>query len=308
MYNNLAPNHPINIYDQEKNHLIQIIQDIENLDINTQTQEFFNLFNQFAQIKKRFSRKENQLFPYLEKHGWKAPSMGMWSFHDTLRSQIDLIYSCYERNEFTQINQSLPLLFEGVKRLFDRENSILFPNALNIISASEWIEITNGEQEIGWAYPHKITKKYNIHETIIEEKVSNKLKMNEGWLNLEQVNLMLQTLPFDITYVDENDRVLFYNRGEERVFPRSPGIIGREVKFCHPPKSVNTVLSILEEFKSGSESNADFWFNHRGKMLFIRYFAIRNHLNEYKGVLEVSQEVNHIQNLKGEQRLLTWGK
>ncbi len=125
-------------------------------------------------------------------------------------------------------------------------------------------------------------------------------------MTLEQINLMLQFIPFDLTYVDENDKVLFYNRGEDRVFPRSAGVIGREVRFCHPPKSVSMVLEILEEFRAGRKSVAEFWINFRGKVIHSRYFAVRDHEQKYKGVIEVSQDVTDIKKLEGEKRLLDW--
>ncbi|MCT4630651.1 PAS domain-containing protein, partial [Winogradskyella sp.] len=110
----------------------------------------------------------------------------------------------------------------------------------------------------------------------------------------------------DITYVDENDKVIFYNRGEDRVFARSKGIIGREVRFCHPPKSVDMVLRILKEFKAGTKDVAEFWFDFRGQMIHIRYFAIRDKDKTYRGVIEMSQDVTDIRGLKGQKRLLDW--
>jgi DUF438 domain-containing protein len=120
------------------------------------------------------------------------------------------------------------------------------------------------------------------------------------------VNFIFKFLPVDITYVDENDRVVFYNRGDERVFPRSAGIIGREVKFCHPPKSVDQVLKILEEFKAGRQNTAEFWIQFKGQFVHNRYFAVRDDEGIYKGVIEMSQDVTDIRKLQGDKRLLDW--
>ena len=122
----------------------------------------------------------------------------------------------------------------------------------------------------------------------------------------EQVNLLFKILPLDITYVDENDQVVFYNRGEERLFPRSKNIIGREVRYCHPPKSVDTVLRILEEFKKGTKDVADFRIYVKGRFILIRYFAVRDNDGTYRGVVEMSQDITDIQAMEGEQRLLDW--
>jgi len=132
------------------------------------------------------------------------------------------------------------------------------------------------------------------------------IHVEEGYLTPEQVNLIFKTLPMDITYVDEHGKVLFYNRGQERLFPRIPGIIGREVHLCHPPKSVDTVLKIVEEFKKGTRDVADFRINIKGRFVLIRYFAVRDDDRTYRGVMEMSQDITDIQTLEGEQRLLDW--
>lgn len=169
----------------------------------------------------------------------------------------------------------------------------------------------NGESEIGWmnrksSESQKPEASATNSQEVISSLANNLLKMNEGVLDLEQLNLIFQFMPFDITFVDENDRVRFYNRGEERVFPRSAGVIGREVRFCHPPKSVDTVLEILEEFKSGRQDVAEFWIQFKGRLIHIRYFAVRDASKKYRGVIEVSQDVTDIKNLQGEKRLLQW--
>ncbi|WP_456375958.1 PAS domain-containing protein, partial [Lutibacter sp.] len=94
--------------------------------------------------------------------------------------------------------------------------------------------------------------------------------------------------------------------GDDRVFSRSKGIIGREVRFCHPPKSVDMVLRIVDEFKAGTKDIAEFWFNFKGRIIHIRYFAIRDNEKKYRGVIEMSQDITEIQKLEGQKRLLDW--
>ncbi|MCG8475620.1 MAG: PAS domain-containing protein [Cytophagales bacterium] len=317
---NLAEGHPVKIHFDEIKLIQKLIDEILSVDIQNDFQVFFNLFNQLSEIDKRFARKENQLFPYLEQHGWNGPSQGMWSFHDTLRAQIRLIREHIDNNELDQAEANLHHLTTGIGRLLEIEKNVLFPNSLELLSDSEWKEISAGDAEIGWMLkdappiyrkaneqqPEYIHPSQDFSKKELSFSTEDKIKLDEGYLSPEQVDLLLKTLPLDITYVDENDKVIFYNRGEERVFPRSPGIIGREVRFCHPPKSVGTVLKILEEFRKGTQSQADFWFNYRGSMLYIRYFAVRDAQGAYKGVIEMSQDITHIQTLKGEQRLLDW--
>ncbi len=172
-----------------------------------------------------------------------------------------------------------------------------------------------GEDEIGWMLattPSNYPENQYIHpsEDFTQRDMGftspDASHYDEGYMTVEQVNLLFRTLPLDLTYVDENDKVIFYNRGEERVFPRSAGIIGREVKFCHPPKSVDTVLKILEEFKKGAKNEASFWINYKERLIYIRYFAVRDNDKNYKGVIEMSQDITDIKKIEGEQRLLDW--
>jgi DUF438 domain-containing protein len=106
--------------------------------------------------------------------------------------------------------------------------------------------------------------------------------------------------------VNEHDEVAYYSASPERIFPRSPGVIGRKVQNCHPPKSVDMVEKILKAFKDGSKSTAEFWIQMSGRMLHIRYFAVRDAAGTYRGCLEVSQDITHIQKLTGNKRLLDW--
>jgi hypothetical protein len=132
------------------------------------------------------------------------------------------------------------------------------------------------------------------------------LKLATGGLTLEQLNLVLTHLPVDLTFVDRDDRVAYYSEGPERIFPRSPAIIGREVRNCHPPKSLHLVNKILDAFKSGDRDSAEFWITIGGKFIHIRYFAVRDAEGRYAGTLEVSQDITNLRRLEGQNRLLDW--
>ena len=202
----------------------------------------------------------------------------MWSFHDENRKLIKNVRAKLESACLDELKPDLELMISELMRMTQVEEMRLFPNALRMLLPEDWEAMKLGEAEIGWM--HKKAKVEAVSNTPFSEAVVGPegfLKMNEGLMTLEQINLMLQFIPFDLTYVDENDKVLFYNRGEERVFPRSAGVIGREVRFCHPPKSVSMVLEILEAFRTGRESVAEFWINFKGKVIHIRYFAVRDH-------------------------------
>lgn len=311
----LQEGHPVWNYFQEKELIVSLLEEIKNVDSLIDLPKYTNIFNQLLTIEKRFARKENQLFPFLEKKGWVGPSQGMWSFHDNLREQFRLLQYYLKMNNPEKLATNTPFLTDGIYRLMGVEENVLFPNALDILTESDWIEMRKGEEEIGWMLsqtPPPFPKVEYIHPsedfTIREMPFSleNTSHYDEGYMTVEQVNLLFKTMPLDLTYVDENDRVIFYNRGEERVFPRSAGIIGREVKFCHPPKSVGTVLKILEEFRKGTQNESSFWINYKDRLIYIRYFAVRDANKNYKGVIEMSQDITDIKKIEGEKRLLDW--
>jgi DUF438 domain-containing protein len=132
--------------------------------------------------------------------------------------------------------------------------------------------------------------------------------MPTGTLALEQLVAIFSTLPVDLTFVDADDRVAFFSEGPNRVFARSRAIIGRMVQNCHPPRSVDVVDRILNDFREGRQSVAEFWIQFMGRFVHIRYFAVRNSEGRYLGTLEVTQDVGAIRALEGERRLLEYGE
>lgn len=313
--NNLPAGHPVNTYLIEKDLIVEILEELRVTDIKTETQKFYNIFNKLQTIEKRFARKENQLFPFLEKKGWDGPSKGMWSFHDNLREEIRIIRKAIDAKDYDAVIKITPFLIDGIYNLMHVEENVLFPKSLDLLSENDWIVMRKGEEEIGWMLketPAPFPQEKYIHpgeDTVKREltfSTENTSHYDEGYMTIEQVNLLFRTLPIDLTFVDENDKVIFYNRGEERVFPRSAGVIGREVKFCHPPKSVGTVLEILEKFRKGEQNEASFWINFKDRLIYIRYFAVRDEHKNYKGVIEMSQDITEVKTIEGERRLLNW--
>lgn len=308
----LPAGHPIKVYIEEGHLIKSLLEDLQARDPEVDFEGFYNPFNQFREIEKRFKRKENQLFPYLEKHGWTGPSQGMWAFHDALRAQIKACAGYLEAREFEEFKQEWNQFIPDIFRLLMIEDHKLFPTSFELLSEDDWKEFYEGDEEIGWmlekappVYPPYVHPSQDTQARVIEAR-EDAHHYDEGYLTPDQVNLIFKFLPVDITYVDENDKVAFYNRGDERVFARSKGIIGREVKFCHPPKSVDMVLKIVEEFRAGNKDVADFWIDMGPKKIHIRYFAVRDPDGTYRGVLEMSQDITEIQQIEGQKRLLDW--
>jgi DUF438 domain-containing protein len=133
-----------------------------------------------------------------------------------------------------------------------------------------------------------------------------RIALEAGSLGPEQVNLVLKHLPFDLSFVDENDTVVYYSATPDRIFTRTPAVIGRRVQNCHPAASVDVVNRILAAFRAGEKSSARFWIELQGRFILITYFAVRDGAGTYRGCLEVSQDATEIRGLKGQKRLLDW--
>ncbi|MGC2540394.1 MAG: PAS domain-containing protein, partial [Candidatus Sulfotelmatobacter sp.] len=133
------------------------------------------------------------------------------------------------------------------------------------------------------------------------------IMMPTGHVSVEQLTAVLSTLPLDLTFVDADDRVAFFSEGPDRIFARSKAIIGRKVQHCHPPRSADTVNKILDDFRSGRQSVAEFWINFQNKFVHIRYFAVRNDEGKYLGTIELTQDLAPFRKLSGERRLLAYG-
>jgi len=305
-----VPGHPVHTFMLENREIEKVLEEWNLLIEKIKEEDKEKLEKQLEklrQIEKHYLRKENQLFPFLEKKGVKGPSQVMWGIHDEIRDKLKEIKKALDKDDFSFVEN---LGKETSKQILDmiyKEEKILFPMALEKLSQQEWIKVKEGEKEIGFSF---ITPKDNWKPEIVEEEEKpfsqEAVKLDRGYLTPEQLDLMIKNLPLDITFVDENDEVCFYSAKENRVFPRSPGIIGRKVQDCHPPDSVDIVVKILKEFKAGTKDRADFWIKMGGKFIFIQYFPLFDEDRNYRGVIEVTQEVDHIRELEGEKRLLDW--
>jgi DUF438 domain-containing protein len=127
-------------------------------------------------------------------------------------------------------------------------------------------------------------------------------------MKTETIEVMLDTLPVEISFADKNDEVKYFNKNGDRIFPRPRGIIGRKVQQCHPKKSVHIVNKILEDFKNKKRKVAEFWIDLKGRKIYIRYFPVWDKEGNYLGCLEVSQDITDVQKITGERRLLDESK
>lgn len=261
--------------------------------------KFNQLFNEVKDFHVHYTKKENILFPIMEKKNKDFNGLKiMWALHDEGRKSIKEFNKLLLEKEYKDINEAVGKLFFVLYGLVQKEELILFPVVSEMISSEEEKEMLEQSLE----YDYFIIEKPVIYHSNRENEISE----DSNELSLKRYLMIFDSLPVDLTYVDENNKVRYFNKPKDRFFPRSQAIIGRDVENCHPPDSVHVVLEIIESFRNGERDTAKFWINLKGKTLLIEYFAIRDGKGIYRGVLEVSQEISEIQKLTGEKRLLEW--
>jgi uncharacterized protein len=304
----LPAGHPVHTLMLENRACEGILKEAEAIkDFSKEKTRLLDILDRLGQVDKHYLRKENQLFPILETKGISGPSKVMWALHDDIRGFIKDVRKRATDNKMEQV--AITALVKMVNDMIYKEEHILFPMALETLSEEDWVKAKKGEEEIGYAWIKPETQwkasEGSIPQALLADKTGS-LNLDTGQLTPDQVNLILTHLPIDISFVDEKDEVAYYSASPERIFPRSPGVIGRKVQNCHPPKSMGMVQKILDEFRAGKKDKADFWIQMQGKFLLIRYFAVRDAEGKYRGCLEVSQDVTAIRKLEGQKRLLDW--
>ena len=191
-----------------------------------------------------------------------------------------------------------------------KEEEILFPMSMDKLTDEEWYQISHQSIDIGYCLYDPETEW--IPEGVEPSPVSwtndGIIQLPTGKLSIPELIAIINTLPVELTYVDNNDKVKFFSHGKKPIFNRNRTVIGRDVRLCHPPKSVHVVEQILSDFKTGKEDQSTFWLEMKGVFVHIDYYALRNENNEYLGTLEVVQDITKIRKIEGEQRLLGYNK
>ncbi len=263
--------------------------------------------SELKEYDNHYLKKENILFPHFEKvfPDYRCVSV-MWSMHDDARSSLDRLIDnlLLDEPSINEFNFEIGRLYFSVLPVIFREDYILFPECLKVITSDTWQSMLEQSLEIGFSFiePHlEVNNIEKVNKAVIS---GSAIDLDTGHLTTEQIINLFNHLPVDITFVDENDEVRYFSNPKNRHFIRSKAIIGRKVQNCHPPESIEIVNSIVESFKTGAKDSESFWIQMKGKFILIQYFAIRDKEGNYKGTVEVSQDITEIKLLEGEKRLL----
>ena len=345
--NEYPENHPLWAYLEEINAVEKVALEADELLKQEKfiKNPWLGVFDSLAEWRTHLSRKQNQLYPMLEDHGFDRPTRIMWTFDDAVRDAISASYALLREDKYEEFLASVPETLAKLRDLNSKELEVLLPTSYKLLSDEEFVRMSKNDHEIGYAIINApglyvvpgindSAAQLNDNNSAQGVDVSNEflndlagllskyvgpvggapvgkdavLDVATGKLTLEQINLLFRHLPVDLSYVDENELVKFYSDTPHRIFPRSANVIGREVKNCHPAKSVHIVEEIVEKFRSGEQSQAEFWINKPGLFIYVIYTAVRDENGKFRGVLEMMQDCTHIRELEGSRTLLTWDK
>ena len=345
--NEYPENHPLWAYLEEINAVEKVALEADELlkQENFIKNPWLGVFDSLAEWRTHLSRKQNQLYPMLEDHGFDRPTRIMWTFDDAVRDSISASYALLREDKYEEFLASVPETLAKLRDLNSKELEVLLPTSYKLLSDEEFVRMSKNDHEIGYAIINApglyvvpgindSAAQLNGNNSAQGGAVSNEflndlagllskyvgpvggapvgkdavLDVATGKLTLEQINLLFRHLPVDLSYVDENELVKFYSDTAHRIFPRSANVIGREVKNCHPAKSVHIVEEIVEKFRSGEQSQVEFWINKPGLFIYVIYTAVRDENGKFRGVLEMMQDCTHIRELEGSRTLLTWDK
>ncbi|PKK87213.1 MAG: PAS domain S-box protein [Tenericutes bacterium HGW-Tenericutes-8] len=314
---NSIPGHPVRIFKQENERIVQLIEtEIEPyLSENGKSADLMLRvgYDRLKAIHNHYARKEYLFFPKLEKVGITAPPKVMWGVDDEIRAEIKDILNdlgSIEQNE-SKTREKIKTNIAKIKDMVFKEDNILMPMLLEHMTFFDWVLVDSSSEEMGY-FLEKPTESWKQETKPETEKIQpftpktdGEVPFDAGSLTFEQVNQMLNTLPFDMTFVDHEGHVKYFTQGKERIFDRPKTIIGRHVSMCHPPQSVHVVEEIVESFRSGKKDNEDFWIKLKDIFVYIRYFAVRSKDGQFLGTLEITQNIKPIRELEGEKRLVS---
>lgn len=325
------PGHPVHTFKLENREIERLVNfklqlHSDKFRVEDSKEMIYKLLedlNLLLDIDKHYSRKENLLFPYLEKYGIYGPTKVMWGVDDGIRAMIKEVKGKlidYDGDQET-LSIDLARIISEVNEMIFKEENILIPMALEKLTEDEWVKIAEESELIGFCLsapdskwiPERVpmvdVESGELDEAKeqgdVEQMRQGFVKFDTGILSMEQLEAVMNHLPIDLTFIDEQDVVRYFSHGKERIFARTKAVIGRTVQNCHPPQSVHIVNELLADFKSGKKDAEDFWIAMGDKFIYIRYFAIRGAEGQYMGTLEFTQNIAPIRALEGQKRIMS---
>lgn len=308
--------HPIKVLQDENRALETHLEEIFFLTLQYETSgdkehrfQLLSKVNELFDLNKHYHRKEVLFFPLLEKYGYDAPPKVMWGVDDEIRDDLKSFYRLIQEDNRDGLLDSFTALRKRIEDMIFKEEMIMLPMISEVVTEEEWGEVAYDSEEIGYCLvvPKEkwLPRSKNFYQRVKEDLAikDHKIHLDTGVLRLEELLGILNALPIDVTFIDKDDKFRYFNMAKDRIFIRSKAALGRDVRHCHPPRSVDMVEGILEDLKSGAKDSESFWIEMKGMLIHIQYIAIRNEFGQYVGTLEVSHDVKPYKELEGQKRL-----
>lgn len=298
------PGHPVHVMKMENLAIRGALDRVERLLVNyletkdsTIEKGLRRQISLLDQFENHYQRKEYAMFPIMEKKGITAPPKVMWGVHDQIRDLYrDFKKALNDGKESTL--EEFQIARDEMLEMIQKEENILIPMVEQVFHVDDWETIASQSPEYGYCIvkPEKewaVKKSFSPVKEETQVESEGDIPLSTGSLSLKELNLILNLLPMELSFVDAQNIVKYYNEGngEEKIFKRTPSAIGRDVILCHPPRVHETVQTIFEQLKSKQKEKEEMWFKTEDKMVHVTYHAVWDEEENYMGCLEYVQDI-----------------
>lgn len=276
--------HPLYTFSKENEALTVLLEEFKK----TRSEE---TFNKIREVSIHYAKKGDLLYPHLKvKYGVSGPSAVMWTVDDEIRDELGSLAKVTERSP--EWNVHLDEVLKRAEEMIYKEQNILFPICAVNFTTEEWYGIYRDSKDYAECFGVKNERWEEAENAKVAAKpqVEGEIVMPGGHMTVPQLTALLNTIPVEITFIDENDINRYFNEGP-KVFKRPGMAIDREVYSCHPPKIEPMVRSILDDFKSGARDQVQIWMEKGGRTMLVSYIAVRDNSGKYVGTTEVVQDM-----------------
>jgi len=298
------PGHPVHVMKMENLAIRGALDRVERLLVNfletkdsTIEKGLKRQISLLDQFENHYQRKEYAMFPIMEKKGITAPPKVMWGVHDQIRDLYrDFKNALNDGKESTL--EEFQIARDEMLEMIQKEENILIPMVEQVFHVDDWETIASQSPDYGYCIvkPEKewaVKKSFSPVKEETQVESEGDIPLSTGSLSLKELNLILNLLPMELSFVDAQNIVKYYNEGngEEKIFKRTPSAIGRDVILCHPPRVHETVQTIFEQLKSKQKEKEEMWFKTEDKMVHVTYHAVWDEEGKYMGCLEYVQDI-----------------
>jgi DUF438 domain-containing protein len=312
----IIPGHPVHTYIQENRAIKALLIQFRNILELIKNQQDPNLllelrakFNLLLDIKKHYQREEELLFPLLKDNDGEQAI-------ETLRLNILEIEERLERidNLFKKeiiipnnIEQAIQPVIQRISSVIKKEETVIYPLSIQKLSEDDWIRIALQSDSFGYCIvvPEKKWQKTLNNFPNREKEYSQLINFTTGRISSWVFEKFMEHVPMQLSFIDDQDKFIYFSPTREQIFSRTQANLGRDISHCHPPKSLNHVYQILNDFKNNKRDSEVFWINFQDRFIFFEYHAIRNDNGDYIGTLERIQDITSLRSLQGEKRLMS---